>query len=158
MTEPSLTQKSVISSLISPLITQSGCYLEEVTISGGNPKLVTVVVDSDTNLNLDQITSITKSISSAIEESTELGDSPFTLEVTTPGIDRPLTETRHWLKNQGRLVKVDFADGTSKTGRVGQVGDASVDIDGAPIDRSTIKSAIVQIEFNPPKNVEKDAR
>ena len=132
---------------ITPIIEGSGNYLEEVTISSGTPKVLTVVVDSDTHLTLDQVTVITKEISNLLETLPELGETPFTLEVTSPGIDRPLTRARHWRKNLGRLVVVNLNDGTSIKGRIGASTDSYVEIEGAPIQFSDIKSALVEIEF-----------
>ena len=101
-----------ISAAIRPIIEASGNYLEELTItSAGKVKILTVIVDSDSHLNLDQITAVTKEISEVIEALEELGDSAFTLEVTSPGIDRPLTKPRHWRKNFDRLVKITMISG-----------------------------------------------
>ena len=47
-----------------------------------------------------------------------MGEQPYTLEVTSPGTDRPLTQPRHWRRNQGRLVKATLADRRTVTGRI----------------------------------------
>ena len=110
-----------ISAAIRPIIEASGNYLEELTItSAGKVKILTVIVDSDSHLNLDQITAVTKEISEVIETLEELGDSAFTLEVTSPGIDRPLTKPRHWRKNFDRLVKITMTSGKDIQGRIGE--------------------------------------
>jgi len=89
-----------ISAAIRPIIEATGNYLEELSItSAGKVKILTVIIDSDTHLNLDQVTAVTKEISEVIEALPELGDGAFTLEVTSPGLDRPLTKPRHWCKN-----------------------------------------------------------
>ena len=96
-----------ISAAIRPAIEATGNYLEELTItSAGKVKILTVIVDSESHLNLDQVTAVTKSISEIVEALPALGDTPFTLEVTSPGLDRPLTKPRHWRKNLNRLVKI----------------------------------------------------
>jgi len=136
-----------ITSEITPIIEGSGNYLEEVTLTGGTPKILTVVVDSDSHLTLDQVTVITKEISSLLETLPELGETPFTLEVTSPGIDRPLTRPRHWRKNLGRLVSITLSDGTAIKGRVGPCTDSTVDIEGTLIQLSDIKLALIEIEF-----------
>ena len=137
----------LITSEITPIIEGSGNYLEEVTITGGSPKILTVVVDSDSHLTLDQVTVITKEISNILETLPELGETPFTLEVTSPGIDRPLTRARHWRKNLGRLVSVTLNDGTAIKGRVGPSTDSTVDIEGTLVQFSDIKLAVIEIEF-----------
>ena len=136
-----------ITSEITPIIEGSGNYLEEVIITSGTPKILTVVVDSDSHLTLDQVTVITKEISNLLETLPSLGETPFTLEVTSPGIDRPLTRARHWRKNLGRLVAVTLNDGTAIKGRIGISTDSHVEIEGAPIQFSDIKLALVEIEF-----------
>jgi ribosome maturation factor RimP len=109
--------------------------------------MITVIVDSDTHLNLDQVTVVTKEISEVIENLTALGEIPFTLEVTSPGVDRPLTLPRHWAKNLGRLVKASLNDGGEVKGRIGQSTQVSVVIDEATISYADIKKAVLEVEF-----------
>ena len=138
---------AAITSSIAPIIEASGIYLEEVTLDNASPRILTVVIDGDTPLNLDQVTSVTKEISEILESLVELGDAPFTLEVSTPGIDRPLTLPRHWRKNQDRLVTVTLTDGSMKKGRIGEQVEQTVSIDGEVIALSDINRAQVEIEF-----------
>jgi ribosome maturation factor RimP len=81
-----------------------------------------------------------------------MGERPYTLEVTSPGTDRPLTLPRHWRRNQGRLVKVACREGEGFTGRIVRAGDESavVAVDGneREVAFETIAKARVQIEFN----------
>ena len=136
-----------ITSSIAPIIEAAGVYLEEVTLDTASPRILTVVIDGDTPLNLDQVTTVTKEISDILENLAELGDTPFTLEVSTPGIDRPLTLPRHWRKNQDRLVTVTLMDGSIKKGRIGEQIEQTVLIDGEVIALSEISRAQVEIEF-----------
>jgi len=138
---------AAITSSIAPIIEASGIYLEEVTLDNASPRILTVVIDGDTPLNLDQVTTVTKEISEILESLVELGDAPFTLEVSTPGIDRPLTLPRHWRKNQDRLVTVTLTDGSMKKGRIGEQVEQTVSIDGEVIALSDISRAQVEIEF-----------
>jgi ribosome maturation factor RimP len=138
---PANNQISTLTEAINPIVESSGFFLEEITLSGGSTQVLTVVIDSDDALTLDQVTVVTKEISAV------LGDAPYTLEVTSPGIDRPLTLVRHWKKNCGRLVKISLHDGTQVRGRIGEVTETGTTIDDAPIDFVTIKSAHVEIEF-----------
>jgi ribosome maturation factor RimP len=137
-----------IAEAITPTIENSGAFLEDVTlVRAGKKSLLTVVVDNETGLNMDQVTEISRNISELVEALPEMGSTPFTLEVTSPGIDRPLTLPRHWRKNKGRLIKVTKIDGTVVEGRVGDSGESSVMIDGIEIPFAEIKKAIVQIDF-----------
>ena len=137
----------VISSTLAPIIADSGFYLEEVTLSSDAPKILTVIIDGDTPLNLDQVTSVTKEISELLEQLPELGDFPFTLEVSSPGIDRPLTLPRHWRKNLGRLVTITLQDGSVVKGRIGELVDQLIKIDERELALSDITRAQVEIEF-----------
>ena len=132
---------------IKPIIEASGIYLEEVTLTGGSPTTLTVIVDSDTHLNLDQVTVVTKEISEILEKLPELGETPFTLEVSSPGIDRPLTLPRHWRKNQGRLATIVLHNGNLVKGRIGDLSDADIAIDEDVIPLADIAKAHVEIEF-----------
>lgn len=137
-----------ISAAIRPIIEASGNYLEELTItSAGKVKILTVIVDSDSHLNLDQITAVTKEISEVIETLEELGDSAFTLEVTSPGIDRPLTKPRHWRKNFDRLVKITMTSGQDIQGRIGEATETAVLVADQKVSFEDIKRAVLEIEF-----------
>ena len=137
-----------ISAAIRPIIEATGNYLEELTItSAGKVKILTVIVDSDSHLNLDQITAVTKEISEVIETLEELGDSAFTLEVTSPGIDRPLTKPRHWRKNFDRLVKITMTSGKDIEGRIGEATEATVLVGDQKVSFEDIKRAVLEIEF-----------
>ena len=94
--------------LLDPLVQKAGFILEEVKVTPlGRRRQISVIVDGEErNPNLDEVASLSRAISAQLDDYSGLGDSPFTLEVTSPGIDRPLTELRHWRKNLGRLVKI----------------------------------------------------
>ena len=137
-----------IAEAITPTIESSGAFLEDVTlVRAGKKSLLTVIVDNEVGLNLDQVTEISRNISELVESLPEMGSTPFTLEVTSPGIDRPLTLLRHWRKNKGRLIKVTKLDGSVFEGRIGESTEESVLVDDVNINFSEIKKAIVQIEF-----------
>ena len=137
-----------ISAAIRPIIEATGNYLEELSItSAGKVKILTVIIDSDTHLNLDQVTAVTKEISEVIEALPELGDGAFTLEVTSPGLDRPLTKPRHWRKNLDRLVKIIMTSGQEIQGRIGEATETIVLVDSQKVSYEDIKRAVLEIEF-----------
>ena len=109
--------------------------------------MLTIIVDGDTHLSLDQVTSATKAIGEIVESIQSLGETPFTLEVTSPGLDRPLTKPRHWRKNLGRLVKVTMASGKVVEGRIGEATQTSVLVDEDTVSFEDIKRATLEIEF-----------
>jgi ribosome maturation factor RimP len=137
-----------ISAAIRPIIEATGNYLEELSItSAGKVKILTVIIDSDTHLNLDQVTAVTKEISEVIEALEGLGDGAFTLEVTSPGLDRPLTKPRHWGKNLDRLVKIIMTSGQEITGRIGEATETTVLVDSQKVSYEDIKRAVLEVEF-----------
>jgi len=143
-------KKEDISAAITPALEALGFYLEDVTIiSAGRRSMLTVIVDGDTHLPLDQVTSATKAIGEIVESVQSLGETPFTLEVTSPGLDRPLTKVRHWQKNINRLVKVVLLDGSEIKGRIKDVNEVSATVDEKNINYSDIKRATLEIEFKP---------
>ena len=151
----SLSEK--ITELVQPAIEKAGFFLEDVhVVSPGKHRIVTCVVDGKTPLNLDQVTSVSRDISELLDAADFMDDSAFTLEVTSPGVDRPLTLARHWHKNLNRLVKVVNQDGSVVNGRVTSVEDSQVilneDIKGKTkehtVNFADIKRATVEIEFN----------
>jgi len=143
-------KKEDISAAITPALEALGFYLEDVTItSAGRRSMLTVIVDGDTHLSLDQVTSATKAIGEIVESIQSLGDTPFTLEVTSPGLDRPLTKVRHWQKNINRLVKVVLQDGSEIKGRINEVNEANSVVGEIKVNYSDIKRATLEVEFKP---------
>ena len=143
-------KKEDISAAITPALEALGFYLEDVTItSAGRRSMLTVIVDGDTHLSLNQVTSATKAIGEIVESVQSLGETPFTLEVTSPGLDRPLTKVRHWQKNINRLVKVVLLDGSEIKGRIIDVSEVSARVDEKNINYSDIKRATLEVEFKP---------
>ena len=141
-------KKEEISAVITPALSDLGFYLEDITItSAGRRSMLTVIVDGDTHLSLDQVTVATKAISEIVENIQSLGQAPFTLEVTSPGLDRPLTKPRHWRKNIDRLVKIVLLDGKEIKGRVKDATEISATVDEQVVKFSDIKRATLEIEF-----------
>ena len=146
-----------IAELIEPAVTAQGFYLEEVQlVSPGKHRIVTCIVDGEISLNLDQVTSVSRAISELLDEAPIMGDTPFTLEVTSPGVDRPLTKPRHFAKNVDRLLKITKTDGEVITGRITSNTESEVvlivvskkETTEVTVAISDIKRAVVEIEFN----------
>jgi ribosome maturation factor RimP len=122
----------------------------------GKRRVLRVAVDKDGGVTLDDVADATREVSRVLDESDVMGDHPYTLEVTSRGVDRPLTLPRHWRRNADRLVKVTLADGSTVTGRIGESTDRAVtlDVDGArrEVAYADVAKALVQIEFNRKKS------
>lgn len=120
----SLSQ-SRLRELVEPVVTVAGYDLEEITMApAGRRSVVRVVVDRDGGVDLDAVAEVSRAVSVALDDTDALGEAPYVLEVTSPGVDRPLTEPRHWRRNIGRLVSAG-----DRTGRIREVTDDGVVIE-----------------------------
>ncbi len=146
-----------ITELVQPAVESAGFFLEDVhVVSPGKHRIITCVVDGHTPLNLDQVTSVSRDISELLDAAHFMDETAFTLEVTSPGVDRPLTLARHWQKNLNRLVKVVKQDASIVNGRITTIEDSQVilieDIKGKSkehiVQFADIKRATIEIEFN----------
>ena len=130
-----------------------GLDVEAIELTpAGKRRLLRVAVDKDGGVTLDDIAETTKQVSRLLDASDVMGEQPYTLEVTSPGTDRPLTLPRHWRRNAGRLVKVTERGGQTVTGRIMESDDehAVLDVDGSrrEVALAEVAKAKVQIEFN----------
>ena len=146
------TRERLVEELTPPLL-EIGLDLEAVELTpAGRRRVLKVAVDRDGGVTLDDVADATKEVSRLLDETDVMGEHPYTLEVTSPGVDRPLTLPRHWRRNLGRLVKVTTVGGETVTGRIdGQDDEAvSLAVDGAtrPIRYTDVAKAHVQVEFN----------
>ncbi|MCX6467950.1 MAG: ribosome maturation factor RimP [Corynebacteriales bacterium] len=149
-----------ISVMISPVVGDAGFELDDVIVHrSGDRSLVRVIVDSEQGGDLDLLADLSRAVSEVLDAADPpvLGALRYTLEVTSPGIDRPLTRPRHWRRAQGRKVVVELAAGTTLTGRVGRLAadEATIDIVVTDRGRSTartlsvndVATAVVQVDF-----------
>jgi ribosome maturation factor RimP len=144
-----------VSALIRDPLLVLGLDLEAVELTpAGKRRVLRIAVDTDGGPTMDDVAEATRAVSTLLDESDVMGELPYTLEVTSRGIDRPLTLPRHWRRNQDRLVSVTLKDGDQVTGRVQSCDDlgASLDVGGdlQPITYDNVSTAVVQIEFNRP--------
>ena len=146
-----------LSELLIPVVAETGADLEDVSVSkAGKRSVVRVIVDRDGGVSLDDVADVSRGISDALDaldeqDPTALGPS-YVLEVSSPGVDRPLTQPRHWRRNVGRLVKATLRDGTTVTGRITAADDDGVtlDVDGAErvLGQADVARGAVQVEFS----------
>ena len=153
-------RESQIVGLLTPVLAQHGLDLDAVEVlPAGKRRLLRVVVDGDgpagTGPLLDDIAEATRAISVALDESPVVGSSPYTLEVTSRGVSRPLELARHWRRNVGRLVAVTTTAGEALTGRITAAGEdvVSLEVEGAvrELALAEVAKALVQVELNRPR-------
>ncbi len=122
-----------IADVIRPVVAAAGMDLESVRVSAaGRRRLLRVVVDSDRGVSLDDAAAISRELSAALDTVDVMGDFPYTLEVSSPGVDRPLTDPRHWRRAVGRLVEATVTDAGASGSICGRV--VAADSDGVTLD------------------------
>ncbi len=147
------TRDRIEAELVDPLrVMEIDVEAVELT-PAGKRRVLRVAVDKDGGVTLDDVADATREISRVLDdESDVMGEMPYTLEVTSRGVDRPLTLPRHWRRNADRLVKATLVDGTIVTGRILASDDAAatLDVDGEQqqVAYADVAKALVQIEFN----------
>jgi ribosome maturation factor RimP len=153
--------------LVAPAVAAKELYLEDVEVrTAGAQRTVHVVVDLPEDrvggVGLDTIAELSQVLSKLLDEDPHDAGHPYDLEVSSPGVSRPLTEPRHWRRNLGRLILAKVGDGEDVTGRLLEVREDGVTLrpqlpvkkgmkpkEGEPVDLafSNIRSGKVEIEF-----------
>lgn len=151
-----MTTREDIFDKISPLVHKFDFELEDVILkSAGKNTIVQVLVDKDSGISLEEVASLSTKLSDFFDENSLMGNMTYTLDVGSPGIDRPLTKLRHWKKNLDRIVKINSKSNVFE-GRIKKVEETEVQIEIKgklqSFQYSDISKAIIQVEFNPKKN------
>jgi ribosome maturation factor RimP len=164
----STTQNERLRALLEPLVAARELDLEEIEVTpAGKRRVLRIVVDSDDGVQLDECAELSRDASAALDESDVMGGAPYTLEVTSPGADRPLSEPRHYRRAVGRLIKARLAPeagGGELVARITAVDDEGLDLEvpgvkgRKPTERrlalADIDKARVELEFNPKKSLQ----
>lgn len=152
------TRQRVRAALVEPLAAL-GLDVEAVELSpAGKRRVLRVAVDKDGGVSLDDVAEATREVDRVLEEGDAMGEHPYTLEVTSRGVDRPLVSPRHWRRNADRLVKVTLEPPLEGevTGRIldcdedADGGGVRIDVDGEVrrLAYADVRKALVQVEFN----------
>ncbi|MBL1102368.1 ribosome maturation factor RimP [Streptomyces coffeae] len=155
----STTQSERLRGLLEPLVSARELDLEEVEVTpAGRRRVLRIVVDSDDGVQLDTCAELSRDISGTLDETDAMGTTPYVLEVTSPGAERPLNEPRHYRRATGRLMRARLADGGELVARITAVDDEGLDVEvpGVKGRKPTarrlafkeISKARVEIEFN----------
>lgn len=144
--------RDALSSLIEEPLASIGLDLEAVELSqAGKSRVLRIAVDKDGGVTLDDVAEATRLISGLLDSDESMGESAYTLEVSSPGVGRPLTLPRHWRRNRGKLVKVVLATGETVEGRIKDSDDSgtSLEVGGQTreISYDSIRRAKIQVEF-----------
>jgi ribosome maturation factor RimP len=141
-----------LAELLEPVLADAGLDLESLELTpAGKRRMLRIVVDSDNGVDLDAVGVVSQDISAALDASEVMGATPYVLEVTSPGVDRPLTLPRHWRRARGRLVLAKLADGGEVLGRVTAADDDTVTLEAegtaTPYAYAELERGKVQVEF-----------
>jgi ribosome maturation factor RimP len=144
-----------LTDLLTPVVAAEGLDLEDVLVNrAGSRSVVRVVVDADDGLDLDAVAEVSRAVSAVLDEADDVLRGAYVLEVTSPGVDRPLTAPRHWRRNRGRKVHVVRTDGRDVVGRLvessdDEAGDAALETDAGVVRVSyaDVRRATVEVEF-----------
>jgi ribosome maturation factor RimP len=139
--------------LVETCVGELGLDLDAVELRGSGPKrLLRVVVDRDGGVPLDVITETSRELSRELDRSDVMGVVGYTLEVTSRGVGRPLTLTRHWIRNIGRLVAITTVDGARVKGRITGAADENVTLEGGvSLPLAEIETASIEPELKRPR-------
>jgi ribosome maturation factor RimP len=156
-------ERDVLAARLRPVVADAvaelGFDLESLDVQvAGRRKLVKVIVDADDGVELDLLSGVSRAVSATLDAHDEVLGGPYTLEVTSPGVDRPLTKPRHWRRSRLRLVRIRPHDGPEFTGRVGDADDTGVELLVAGelrrVEYGTVARASVEVEFRQPPAAE----
>jgi len=141
-----------LAGLIQPVVTAAGMDLESVRVSViGKRRQLRIIIDSDHGVSHDNEVDVSREVSALLDASNAMGEIPYTLEVSSPGIDRPLTEQKHWRRAARRLVKVKVSGEGTLVGRVLAADDNGVtlDVDGSKreVGYAALGPGVMQVEF-----------
>jgi len=142
-----------VKAIVDPLASAAGMDLEDLAIEKvGRREKISVIVDADGGVDLDAIAELSSAVAAELDAREAIAAEPYVLEVTSPGVDRPLVAPRHWRRAHDRLVAVEMSDGGSILGRVRASDDtsATVEVDGDPVEvrYAECVRAVVQVEFD----------
>lgn len=154
---------------LQPVVEQHDLFLEEIDIKvAGSHRTIHVIVDlpetASGSVGLDVISSVSSDLSAAMDRISddEGDDRPYNLEISSPGVSRPLTEPRHWRRNVGRMIEVKPISGDVVLGRLLDVTATGIRLlpelpvkkgtkpkqgDPLALDFPKIRKGIVQVEF-----------
>jgi len=141
--------------MLDPVVSAAGYELVDLSVSSaGRRSLVRVTVDADEGIDLDGVAVVSRAISTAMDAEDASFAGPYVLEVSSPGVDRPLTEPKHWQRALGRLVTVPIGDAEPVTGRVLAADQSGLRLQVAGTEHSydwaAVGSGRMQVEFSRP--------
>ena len=149
-----------IETLLQPYLNDGEFYLVDLQVAGrtGGVLKVTVLVDSDESITIDQCASIGRQLGNQLDETDFFGETPFNLEVSSPGVDFPLTRQRQFAKNVGRSLKVQVINGPVLIGKLESADEQGIVLDVPPAKISkTKRKTLTELPPEGPQTLPYDA-
>ncbi|GAB4040898.1 ribosome maturation factor RimP [Spirosoma gilvum] len=136
-----MDDKAKVTELLQPYLNNEQFYIVDCQVAGrqGGRIKVTVLLDSDEGITIDECAEISRKLGIQMDEMNFFGDSPFTLEVSSPGVDYPLKSMRQYVRNIGRQLAVTLTDGKTQKGKLVSVADEHIVLDIEPEKKSKSK-------------------
>jgi ribosome maturation factor RimP len=103
-------------------------FLVSVTVSERGKMRVSIFIDGDRGVNIDQCAAVSRHVAHAVETH-ELIEQAYELQVSSPGVGEPLLLPRQYPQHVGRRLSIKLADGTEAVGKLLEVGEAQLLID-----------------------------
>ena len=121
------TQEQIENFVLQFIEKSEDIFLVGLKITPGNQ--ITVLLDADNGITIEKCTVINKALYKYIEESGFFPDGNFSLEVSSPGVDKPLQLLRQYKKNIGRKLEVELNDGTKTEGTLKEVTEEAITLE-----------------------------
>lgn len=146
--------------VLEPVVLEAGLEIDAIEVrTAGRRHAVKLVVDlpessTATGIDLDVIARLSRTAAAELDPHEHLIEGSYSLEVTSPGVDRPLTRPRHWQRNLLRLARITLVGGDTLEARIGRAGEDRVEVavpgrrpELREIAYAEIENAQVQVEF-----------
>jgi ribosome maturation factor RimP len=123
-----------ITNLLQPYLNSDQFYVVDCQVAGrrGGRIKVTILLDSDSGISIDECATISRQLGNDMEDHHLFDDAPFTLEVSSPGVDFPLTFARQYKRNIGRQLIVTLVSGEQHRGTLLSADDTGFVLDIIP--------------------------
>ena len=152
--------KQEIEELVKKHLPDDSHFLVEVKMEdkAGKTKLL-ILIDADQGVTIESCALVSRKVSEELETN-EMIDQAYTLEVSSPGLDYPLSSPRQYQKNIGRDLKVLLESGSELAGKLLEAQDDAVKLlvkkkekgkkateEELLVPTQEIKKSIVQVSF-----------
>lgn len=152
--------KETLAELVEKHLPDESHFLVELSMgTKGEQTTLNILIDADQGVTIDTCAKVSRAVSDEIEAK-ELIDNAYRIEVSSPGVDYPLSSKRQYQKNIGRTLKVSLEEGKEAKGKLTNVTDQGIVLlvakkekgkkateEETSIPFEDIKKSVVQVSF-----------